>query len=234
MACLRCVRGRVHSVPAAIVSHRFVTLIAHNPADMTDGFGPRGPVCPSCQGTRWICELHPDEPRGTTSASSPACPAPSATIPTTRNCRRTGDRRWTEGHSSSLISSSQCGQTNATSIGETGSGRRTQLPGLVFDLVFTRLPLLDTFNSAVRSTVRQRVQRCTGIERVLTQAMKLDDALWMSSSLDPDLVRTRQELRWLAERLLVIRDTTRREELRTRTRRLVEHLRRRRPPHART
>lgn len=82
--------------------------------------------------------------------------------------------------------------------------------------------------------MRQRVQECTGIKRVLTRTMTLDDALWMSSSLDPDRARTRQELRWLAERLLVIRDTTRREELRTRTRRVVEHLRGPQEPDART
>jgi len=78
------------------------------------------------------------------------------------------------------------------------------------------------------------VQRCSGIKRVMTGAVTLEDALWMSSSLDPDLRRTRQELRWLAERLLVIRDTGLREELRTRTRRVVEHLRRRQEAHGRT
>lgn len=114
---------------------------------------------------------------------------------------------------------------------------RRELPtraGFVFDLVSARLPLLDTLDRRVRSTVGQRVQRCSGIKRVLTGAVTLEDALWMSSSLDPDLGRTRQELRWLAERLLVIRDTARREELRTRTRRVVEHLRRRQEAHART
>ena len=114
------------------------------------------------------------------------------------------------------------------------SGRSCRRAGFVFDLVSARLPLLDTLDPRVRSTVRRGVQRCTGIKRVLTLAMKLDDALRMSSPLDPDLVRTRQELRWLAERLRVIRGTSRREELRARTRRVVEHLRRRQQPHART
>ena len=104
----------------------------------------------------------------------------------------------------------------------------------MFDLVSARLSLLNTWDLPRRSAVGGRVQRWTGIERVLTRAMNLDDAIRMSSSLDPDVVRTRQELRSLAERLLVIRDTTRREELRTRTERLVEQLRRSRHRDGRT
>jgi hypothetical protein len=104
----------------------------------------------------------------------------------------------------------------------------------VFDLVSARLSLLDTLDLPVRSTMGERVQRCTGIKRVVDVAMNLDDALWMSSPLDPDLVRARQELRSLAERLLVIRDTTRREELRTRTRQMAEHGRGLQEPDART
>jgi hypothetical protein len=94
----------------------------------------------------------------------------------------------------------------------------------VFDLVSARLSLLDTLDLPVRSTMGERVQRCTGIKRVVDVAMNLDDAL----------VRARQELRSLAERLLVIRDTTRREELRTRTRQMAEHGRGLQEPDART
>lgn len=104
---------------------------------------------------------------------------------------------------------------------------------IVSDLVSVGSSLLNTWELSARSTVRARVQGWTGIKRVLTRPMNLDNALWMSSSLDPDVVRARQELQSLAERLLVIRDTARREELRTRTKRIVEHLRLRRPPHAR-